>query len=50
MNIQYNDIKNFIINPKSTSQLIFDFESFDQIKSEKLNFYYIKLILNKTKK
>ena len=50
MNIKIHDNKNFIINPRSNYQLIFDFESFAQIKSEKLNFYYFKLILNKTKK
>ena len=38
MNIKYNDNKNFIINPKSTYQLIFDFESFNQIKSENIEF------------
>ena len=38
MNIKNNDNKNFIINPKSNYQLIFDFESFEQIKTENIEF------------
>jgi hypothetical protein len=52
MNIKYNDNKNCIINPKSTYQLIFDFESFNQIKSENIAFLLFSndIILNKMKK
>ena len=46
MNIKYDDNKNFIINPKSTYQIIFDFESFNQIKSENIEFLLFSNVIN----